>query len=170
MNLGKISGIGKIRNIPKIGEIPRTRKAKVETIPARPRGGVYYGTAEDKLEKAALQGVPGTLPERIIWKWLLDKDYLFVGQYAESGGNMVVGGAVVDFLVYDIAGKPTAMRIMGDYWHGPKFPQRQARDDEQYYRLVSMGYLVVDLWEHDIYQAVEQDRLTAYIMDEVFSA
>jgi hypothetical protein len=170
MSLGKIRGIGKVRKIAKISEIHRPRKAKVDPIPAHPRSGVRYGVEEDKLEKAALQGVPGTLPERIIWKWLLDHDYSFIGQYAESGGNLVVGGAVVDFLVYDIAGKPTAMRIMGDYWHGPKFPTRQARDDEQYYRLVSMGYLVVDLWEHDIYDAVKRDRLTPYIMDAVFSA
>lgn len=166
----KIDGIGKVGKIPALSDMPRTRRATIERIPARPRGAVRYGAGEDKLEKAALQGVPGTLPERIVWKWLIDQDYSFVGQYAESGGNLVVGGSVVDFVVYDIAGKPTALRVMGDYWHGPKFPTRQARDDEQFYRLVSMGYVVVDLWESDIYQAVEHDRLTAYIMGEVFSA
>lgn len=162
----KISGLGRVRKIPRLSEIPRARKAKAEPIPTHPRAD-YWGVAEDKLEKAALQGVPGTLPERIIWKWLLANDYSFIGQYAESGGNLVIGGAVIDFLVYDLAGLPAALRIMGDYWHGPDFPNRQARDDEQFYRLTAMGYLVVDLWEKDIYEAVEHDALTAYIMREV---
>lgn len=164
----KIGGISGIRKIAGVASPPRTRKAAVEPIPTFPRAAVW-GREEDKLEKAAMQGVPGTLPERIIWKWLVDNDYTFTGQYAESGGNLTVGGSVVDFVVYDIAGRPVAIRVMGDYWHGPQFPWRQARDDEQYYRLVGMGYLVADLWEHDIYDAVLEDRLTAYIMGEIFA-
>ena len=164
----KIGGIGGIRKIPALGSVPRTRKPSLEKIPTHPRSAVW-APEEDKLEKAAIQGVPGTLPERIVWKWLLDNDYTFVGQYAESGGNLTVGGSVVDFVVYDIAGRPVALRVMGDYWHGPKFPWRQARDDEQYYRLTGMGYLVVDLWESDIYEAVLEDRLTPYIMGEIFA-
>lgn len=167
--LGTIRGIGKVRKIPALGDIPRTRRATLERIPVHPRGPLRFGAKEDKLEKAALQGVPGTLPERIVWKWLIDEDYTFIGQRTEYGGRLVSGGAVIDFLVYDLAGKPVALRVQGDYWHGPKFPQRQARDDEQFYRLTARGYLVVDLWESDIYEAVEKDRLTPYIMGEVFA-
>ncbi len=164
----KIGGLGKIRKISKLGAVPRTRRAMLERVPGAPRSGTW-AHEEDKLEKAALQGVPGTLPERIVWKWLIVNEYTFLAQRSEAGGNLVVGGAVVDFLVYDIAGQTTALRIMGDYWHGPKFPGRQARDEEQFWRLTAMGYLVVDLWESDIYEAVKKERLTAYILGEVFA-
>jgi hypothetical protein len=167
-----IRGIGKVRKIAKIpdlAEMPEPKRAKVERIPVKPRGSVRWGRKEDPLEKAALQGVPGTLPERIVWKWLLDEDYLFETQLAVAGGRMVIGGSVVDFVVYDIAGQPVALRVQGDYWHGPKFPDRQARDDEQFWRLHQMGYKVVDLWESDIYEAVRQERLTPYIEGEVFA-
>ena len=164
---GKIGSIGDLAKIPKLSDKPpRPRTIKAEPITVRHRP-IRRGSDEDKLEKAALQGVPGTLPERIVWKWLVDEDYRFITQGAEFGGRMVIGGAVVDFVVYDIAGRPVALRVMGDYWHGPKFPDRQARDDEHYHRLTAMGYLVVDLWEKDIYEAVRRDRLTAYIMGEI---
>lgn len=165
----KIRGLSGIPEIRKLGEVARARGISQEPIPIAPRGSVRWGQKEDPLEKAAMQGVPGTLPERIVWKWLVDQDYSFIGQSSEFGGRLTVGGSVVDFLVYDIAGKPTALRVMGDYWHGPKFPDRQARDDEQYYRLTGSGYLVVDLWEHDIYNAVRRGRLTPYIMGEIES-
>jgi len=169
-----IQGIRKIqtRKISKIRDLSqpaRVRAPLVDGIPLRPRGGVEWGPEEDPLEKAAAQNVPGTLPERIVWKWLEDHDYTFEAQRAEYGGRLVVGGAVVDFLVYGF-GRPIALRVQGTYWHGPEFPERQARDDEQFYRLISLGYGVADLWEHDIYQAVLDDRLTAYMEDALWSA
>ena len=166
-----IRGFGKITKIAKIADLdempPAPKSVKKERIAVSPRGSVRWGKAEDPLEKAALQGVPGTLPERIVWAWLIKEDHSFTAQRAEMGGRQVVGGAVVDFLVYSMAAMPVAMRVQGDYWHGPKFPKRQARDDEQYYRLTEQGYLVVDLWEKDIYDAVRNKRLTDYIMGEV---
>lgn len=162
--LGKI---GEIAGIPSLGDMPKApKRIKAEPIPLRPRI-VDRGTERDLLEEAALQGVVGTLPERIVWKWLIDRQYRFIMQRSEFGGALVLGGAVVDFVVYDLAGQPVALRVQGDYWHGPKFPDRQARDDEHYHRLTAMGYLVVDLWEHDIYNAVLHKRLTAYILGEV---
>ena len=171
--IGKIAGIqglgelAEIEGIPGIWDTPKKPRAiKAERIPVRPRV-LDRGAQADLLEEAALQGVFGTLPERIVWKWLIDRQYRFIVQRAEFGGALVLGGAVVDFVVYDLAGQPVALRVMGDYWHGPKFPGRQARDDEHYQRLTAMGYLVVDLWEGDIYNAVLAERLTAYIMGEV---
>jgi len=158
---GKIGSIGELAKIPKLTDKPR----RVRRIKAP----LQRRSDEDKLEAAALQGVPGTLPERIVWKWLQDHDYRFITQGAEFGGRMVIGGAVVDFVVYDIAGRAVALRVMGDYWHGPSFPDRQARDDEHYHRLSQMGYLVIDLWEGDIYEAVKKDRLTPYILGEIFA-
>lgn len=110
------------------------------------------GVREDPLEKRAKQGVIGTLPERIIWKWLEDRGYSFTVQQAELGGRNQVGGAVVDFIVWDYAGKPVAIRTMGDYWHGPAFPNRRNRDDAQAGKLRARGYLVCDLFESEIYE------------------
>lgn len=167
MAIRGIRGIGKVAGIPKLGDEPRTRVAQKGGIPIAPRGAIQWAPAEDPLEKAAMQGVPGTLPERIVWKWLEDNQYSYLAQSSEGGGRLTMGGAVIDFLVFDIAGKPVALRVQGDYWHGPKFPDRQARDDEQYYRLTEWGYLVVDLWESDIYEAARHKRVGPYIMGEI---
>jgi G:T-mismatch repair DNA endonuclease (very short patch repair protein) len=165
----KIQGfgdLGKIKGIPSIWDVPkRPKRITAERIPLRPRI-LDRGAEQDKLEAAALQGVLGTLPERIVWKWLVDHQHRFIVQQTEFGGPLVIGGAVVDFVVYDL-GRPVALRVQGTYWHGPQFPQRQARDDEQFARLTAMGYHVVDAWEQDIYNAVLNDALTAYIMGEV---
>jgi len=121
------------------------------------------GRREDPLEKAALQDVPGSLPERIVWKWLERKGHLYEAQMPQFGGRVLAGGAVVDFIVYDLAGMPVVIRVQGDYWHGPMRPGQQSRDDDQSARLRLQGYLVVDLWEGDIYEAVQHDRLSQYI-------
>ena len=162
-----LNDIAEIAGIPGLGEMPEApKRIKDEPIPVRPRI-LDRGAQRDLLEEAALQGVIGTLPERIVWKWLIDRGHRFIVERSEFGGALVLGGAVVDFVIYDLAGQPIALRVMGDYWHGPRFPGRQARDDEQFQRLTAMGYMVVDLWEGDIYNAVLQERLTAYIMGEL---
>ena len=170
---GKISGIRGLGEIPGIEGIPPIWDTpavpptiKAERIVLRPRL-LDRGVERDLLEEAAMQGVVGTLPERIVWKWLVDRDYRFIMQRSEFGGALVLGGAIVDFVVYDLAGQPVALRVQGTYWHGPAFPARQARDDEHYHRLTAMGYLVVDLWEHDIYAAVLHKALTAFILGAV---
>ena len=172
MTIQGIPGVGDLGlfdKIEKVGEkVHKLPRVRGERISIRPRP--YPAKSdEDKLEEAAMQGVPGTLPERIVWKWLDEQGYRYITQGSEFGGRLVMGGAVVDFLVYDMSGLTVALRVQGDYWHGPTFPGRQARDDEQFARLTARGYLVVDLWESDIYEAVLQDRLTAYITREVQS-
>lgn len=163
----KVREVPSLADLPELGEAKARRPVQVE-IPRAPRAPV--GRVEDKLEKAAVQSPVGTLPERIVWKWLLDHDYQFEYQLAELGGRDVVGGSVIDFVVYGVGLKRIVIRVMGTYWHGPKFPERQARDDEQFIRLHALGYAVCDLWEHDIYDAVENDRLTPYMEDNLFDA
>jgi G:T-mismatch repair DNA endonuclease (very short patch repair protein) len=124
------------------------------------------GEAPNILEDAALQGVMGSLPERIIWKWLQGQGYLFRVQQAEFGGRGQLGGVALDFVVFGMAAMPVALRVQGAYWHGPT-SDRKALDDEQAGRLRMAGYLVVDLWEQDIYTAVRGHRLTAYVMERV---
>lgn len=166
--MDKIRGLSTVRKVGSVGEVGSgTIRRPITTPPPLLPREAAWAAKEDPLEKAAKQGVPGTLPERIVWKWLEDNDHQFVTQSEEGGGRLSVGGAVVDFLVYTMAAQPVAIRVQGDYWHGPAFPERQARDDEQAERLRKWGYIVVDLWEHDIYDAVLNNRLTSYIEAEV---
>jgi len=162
-----IEKFGKVRKIAKVGRLPAGRKISTERIAVRKQAP---GKVEDPLEKAALQGVPGTLPERIVWKWLEDEGRLYEAQYAELGGRWYAGGAVVDFVLYDLGERPVALRVQGDYWHGLGFPDRQARDDEQAIRLTARGYVVVDLWEGELYEAARHERVGRYITDEIFGA
>jgi len=122
---------------------------------------------QDKLEQKAKQGVIGTLPERIIWAWLERRGLSFAPQVSMMGGVGEVGGARVDFIVYGLMGQPVALRVMGGYWHGAAFPERQRIDEEQAQRLRANGYQVVDLLEGEIYEAAEYNRLTAYIEGEI---
>jgi len=113
-----------------------------------------------------MQGVDGSLPERIVWRWLEDRRLLYQPQTQELGDRSA-HGATVDFKVFDLAAMPVVIRVQGEYWHGPAFPGRRAVDDEQAARLRAEGLIVCDLQEQDIYAAVQADRLTAYIMAEI---
>ncbi len=165
-NLGRV---GKLKALPELGQATRVRGPLVAPIAMKVRLGLF-GPRGDPLEEFAIRSDIGTLPERIVWKWLEDGGYQYEYQLAAMGGRDVVGGAVLDFIVYDLAGRPVAIRVQGEYWHSSAFPSRQARDDEQYYRLVAMGYAVVDLWEQRIYDAAMNKRLTQYILGEVSRA
>ena len=160
-----IEKFGKVRKVAKIGELPAVRTMGRQGIGVKKQ---VPGRVEDPVEKAALQGVPGTLPERIVWKWLEDEDRLYETQLAELGGRFWVGGAVVDFVVYDLGERPVALRVQGDYWHGPGQGERQARDDEQAVRLAGLGYVGGDLWEGELYEAARYDRVGRYIEGEIF--
>lgn len=122
--------------------------------------------AEDPLEKAAAQGVPGTLPERIVQKWLSDNGYSYTTQNSAFGGARMLGGMTLDFVVYGVAGFPVVLRVQGAWWHGPE-SSRQHLDDEQSARLRLSGYIVVDLWETDIYRAVKGEALSSYIKQRI---
>jgi hypothetical protein len=158
-----------LRSFPKLKGFKKWKKPRwVRTpfevdITLRPE---VPGEAANVLEKAALQTGWGSLPERIVWKWLQDKKYLFQLQQAEFGGRGQLGGTAIDFVVFGLAAMPVALRVQGTYWHRP-FSDRKAKDDVQAARLRLAGYLVVDLWEQDIYAAVRGDRLTQYIMERV---
>lgn len=123
---------------------------------------------EDPLEAAAVQGVVASLPERIVWKWLAKHNHVFTTQKAELGGVRTVGGTTADFVVYTFGPQVVVLRIQGEYWHGPEFPRARAHDDEQAGRLRAQGYLVVDLQEAAIYEAVLTGRLTRYIENRLF--
>lgn len=162
--MNKIAGIQRIDDLPDLSK----RQQGISAITLRPETpGAQTETQREELEKAAKQGVDASLPERIIWKWLETQRLAFAPQYVEMGGRLTVGGAVVDFLVWGLSGQPVAIRVQGGYWHGPTFHERTIEDRIQADRLRGQGYLVLDLWEQDIYDAVLFDRLDAYIRNEL---
>ena len=161
--------IGKVRKVAKIGtltEMPGERAVSFGRITVRPE---MPGAKVDPLEAAAMQGVDGSLPERIVWRWLETERLLYTPQTQELGDRSA-HGATVDFEVFGLALMPVAIRVQGMYWHGSAFPGRQAVDDEQAGRLRAQGFIVCDLHEPDIYAAVLADRLTDYIMAEIDAA
>ena len=102
------------------------------------------------------KGITGSVPELLTYDWLSSRGLRFEYQSPQMGGRLRVGGAVVDFLLHDLA--PAGLyvwRIMGDYWHAA--PEVQGKDEQQRRRLLRQRVhgrpvvAVVDLWESDIY-------------------
>jgi len=161
-----IRGLPGLGKLPELGEMKPERLPAIEPIVVKPQPP---GEAPDVLEKAALQGVTASLPERIIWKWLLGQPVTFERQVYVLGGRQA-GGAVLDFVVQGwLPAKPVAIRVQGDYWHSADLPGRPHRDDEQAGRLREIGYHVVDLLEADIYSAVQFDTLGDYVLGRVYA-
>lgn len=159
-----------IPGLPKIPTIRNVRGIRAlgpSRITLRPEIGGETKSDKEILEGEAKQGVEGTLPERIIWRWLEREGFIFSTQSAELGGRTTVGGAVVDFVVYGYIAQPMIIRVMGGYWHGPAHSDRMQGDEEQKARLEGLGYHVVDLWEEDIYTAAKRQGLRDYIWKEV---
>jgi len=114
--------------------------------PTRPREG------QDPLEARAVSkyAVKGTLPERIVYKYLVDRLKLVSGidfdfQSSLLGGRLELGGIVADFLfpllkiVIQVQG-PTHDTFL-----------RRAKDIEQVGNLTEMGYLVFEITDEIIY-------------------
>lgn len=98
----------------------------------------------------------GTLPERVVYKSLEDRDLPFTFQSSLQGGRIELGGLVADFVV-DFR-KPLVIRVQGQYFHG-EFDRETGnlingeisqgrKDDEQRGMLEIMGYDVLDYWEY----------------------
>ncbi len=107
---------------------------------------------EDPLEMRAVseESVRGTLPERIVYKWLVSQLRLVEGidfdfQSSQSGGRMELGGIVVDFIF--------PIMKLGIQVQGVTHKQyrRKMKDDEQNSILAEFGYWIEELWEDDIY-------------------
>lgn len=162
--LDTIKSLGGLGKMPKLGEGGWAKPPPMGDIVVNPK---VPGKQVDPLEKRAMQGVPGTLPERIIWKWLEDSGHLYEVQQSMFGGRRIAGGMLLDFYVYSIGGQRIALRVQGEYWHGPMGPGKKSKDDIQAFRLRAAGFLVVDLWEHDIYQAAMIGRVRRYVMREI---
>jgi hypothetical protein len=105
----------------------------------------------------------GTLPERLVAKWLLNNNYSYGGMglnYNRSadfafqvpllGGKGVAGGTVVDIFVSPNASNTrfgTAVFPEGYYWHN--LPNQALKDKTKYATLEMLGYKVVTMWDYE---------------------
>jgi hypothetical protein len=125
------------------------------------RGIKRLNVGDDPLEVRATSKsqIRGTLPERILYKALIDIVHLVPGvdfdfQSSQEGGRQELGGIVADFLFY-------YMRIIIQV-QGPTHTEflRSRKDEEQREILTSMGYQVYDVEEYTIYnQALFEEWL-----------
>jgi hypothetical protein len=108
--------------------------------------------------------IRGTLPERIIYKYLTERlkfqegpDFDF--QSSLQGGRIDTGGIVADFLF-------ETLRIVINPL-GPTHSEfiRIAKDREQKQALEAMGYEVYMIWESDVYN---ESRFND-IMEKIFN-
>ncbi len=168
------------RGLPSLGRTPR----RIGEPPRPPRGArlrvartLNYAriraevmAAVGRLNGEQLRKIPlsGTLPEIMVALALVWLGVNFASQRPMDGGRLRLGGAVVDILVWLGGGKPIVVRVQGDYWHS--LPGRKTKDVVQWMRLHARGYQVVDLWEHDIYRAWVEQRLTSFVEGALHAA
>jgi very-short-patch-repair endonuclease len=114
---------------------------------------------ENQLEARAVpkSQQKGTLPERIVFRWLIEKGHFQSGidfnfQSSLEGGRVDLGGIVADFvfpmmmIVIQVEG-PTHLEFL-----------RSKKDEEQRGILEDMGYKVFNVWEVDIYSEVRLEE------------
>lgn len=123
------------------------------------RGIKRTPVGQDQLEARAIskEYIRGTLPERIVYKFMTEKLRLADGvefdfQSSLAGGRLELGGIVADFL-FPI--KMMVLQVQGPTHTGFL---RMRKDEEQRGMLESMGYSVVFLDEELIYNETKFDE------------
>ena len=169
--LGKpLPALGK-RKRAKQPETSRSRKANLSIGKS-----LNYERIKQEVEKAIaalsdewrrLIPAAGTLPEKIVALALAWAGMMFQAQQNEDGGRLRIGGSVVDFKVW-MGSTIIIVRVQGDYWH--ILPDRKQKDLVQWERLHARGYRVVDLWEHDLYQAWVDNRISQFVREGIQNA
>ena len=81
--------------------------------------------------------------EALVYNFLVRRNIPFDFQTSLAGGFYSLGGAVVDFIIGDLA-----WRVMGEYFH--KGVEKTGSDIIQREQLMAMGYTVVDLLADDL--------------------
>ncbi len=106
-------------------------------------------------EEELMQYAPGgSVPERMVYGWLVRHDMPFQYQVSVLGGRQVPGGAVLDFVIYarDV---PIVVRLQS-YWH--QNAEQQWRDSIQLSMLTELGMVVEDVDEYEVNTVEKVDR------------
>jgi len=89
--------------------------------------------------------------ESMVAQWLSRNKIVFSFQSWMAGGRHEFGGAVVDFTLDELG---IALRVMGEYWH--RGVTKRGSDLIQKEMLKKEGWTVIDIWEEDIRNRLEQ--------------
>jgi hypothetical protein len=171
------------RPLPTLGGARKGNRSAAKSIGGKQRFTIRKSLNYQRIKEEAMAAIAqlpapqrncipaaATLPEQMIGlalAWLGYLPAMAQAQISADGGRLRVGGAVVDWLLF-LGGQIIAIRVQGTYWHSQ--PGRKLRDVVQYDRLHAKGYLVSDIWEHDIYQAWVDGRLKSFVADKIQSA
>ncbi len=107
---------------------------------------------------------PMTTPEAIVMRWLDRHKIKYNFQTSLGGGLYELGGAVIDFILTELN---IGLRVQGTYWH--EGIVKQAHDRMQKEMLEGLPNLdvIVDIWEDDIENNLEQTMTLAIQGEEM---
>ena len=102
--------------------------------------------------------------ESMVAQWLSRNKIVFSFQLWMAGGPYELGGSVVDFTLDELG---IALRVMGEYWH--RGISKSGSDLIQKESLSAQGWRVIDLWEDDIKNRLEETMLKALRGEEMLA-
>lgn len=138
------------------------RRPRMTDVPRWRKGPGQRRQVTDRLEAYAAPTF-GSLPERIVERWLIDQGLDYEREIWTLGGA-ALGGARLDFVVYNlIPGQRLVIRTMGTWVHA----SRGLMDAHQLARLLGYGYAVVDIWDGALYDALQAGNLSAFMYREI---
>lgn len=131
-----------------------------DSIPTGKKLFIKHGeTPEEALAKIAPVEAK-SMPERLLYGWLIKHHISFAYQTNVAGGRAVPGGAVLDFVIYEKAA-PMVIRLQS-YWH--KGAENVYADDIQLNMLQQMGFVVVDIYDYEINSTPKLDNKMRQIL------
>ena len=95
--------------------------------------------------------IVATEPEIIVLRWLDKHKIVYDFQTSLAGGRFELGGSVLDFILTDLA---IGLRVQSMYWH--EGVAKKGTDDIQREMLEGMGLTIVDVWQDDLEQRLEE--------------
>ncbi|KKL06459.1 hypothetical protein LCGC14_2595810 [marine sediment metagenome] len=103
-------------------------------------------------------------PEKAVYGALKKIGIEFIFQSSQLGGRNTRGGAVIDFILTELN---IGLRVQGTYWH--EGIVKQAHDRMQKEMLEGLPNLdvIVDIWEDDIENNLEQTMTLAIQGEEM---
>ena len=122
---------------------PRLRPREEFILHRRTWKAAPVGPSE--LERRAVQGIVGSVHERILYKELQRRKIPFSFQASVQDGRLQLGGMVADFILLD---RPVVIRVQGTHWHTGL--AMETKDERQRGILEAYGYYVLDIWDWEI--------------------
>lgn len=100
--------------------------------------------------------------EAIVYNFLIRHNIDFQFQSSLAGGYYSLGGAVVDFL---LPNRLLAWRVHSEYWHTGV--EIEAHDLIQKELLSGLGWKVIDLWQDDLEERLNETLTKALRGEEM---